>query len=245
MTTTTRSAIGFVAAAALLLGACSSDKKTTPPATSSIPASTSSTAVSTTSTSAPRTSTTAPVSDVSIAVWPLASSPTRFTDPRAAARSFATDFLHMVAPVVGPFRQGDLRSGEVDVRKKAIGPTTTVFVRRLGTAGSWWVIGSSTPNIRITEPAALATIPSPVHLRGMSTAFEGTINISIRDDGGGTALAETFTNGGSNGTMGPFDTMVRFRRPTTPAGAIVIYTISSEDGHVAEGTVIRVRFSGT
>ena len=129
------------------------------------------------------------------------------------------------------------------MRKKATGPVTTVLVRKLGT-GSWWVIGSTTPNIRITEPAALATISSPVRLRGTSTAFEGTINIAIRDDTPGAPLAETFTNGGANGTMGPFDTTVPFRRPATPSGAVVIYTISSEDGHVAEGTVIRVHFSG-
>jgi hypothetical protein len=229
-----------VVAPAVLLVGCSRDKDTKP-STSTVPASTSSTAAST---SVPRTSTTTPIGNTSIAVWPLASSSMRFAEPRTAASSFATDFLHMVAPVVGLFRPSDLRSGEVDVRNKAAGPTTTVFVRKLGTEGAWWVVGSSTPNIRITEPAALATISSPVRLRGTSTAFEGTINISIRDDSGGSSLAETFTNGGSNGTMGPFDTTVQFRRPATPAGAVVIYTISSEDGHVAEATVIRVRFSG-
>ena len=150
----------------------------------------------------------------------------------------------MVAPVLGAFRAGDARSGEVSLRAKANGPETTVLVRRLGTDASWSVIGSSTPNIQVSAPAVLATIGSPVEVRGTSTAFEATINVSIRQDDHATALAETYVMGGANGQMGPFQAAIKFSPAQSRYGAIVFYAISSETGHVAEATVIRVRFAG-
>jgi hypothetical protein len=149
----------------------------------------------------------------------------------------------MVAPVIGAFRAGDSRSGEVPVQSSARGPVTTVLVRQIGTDGSWWVLGSGTPNILLTQPAALTAISSPVRLRGRSSAFEATVNLSIRQDDSTRPLAEAFTMGGST-RMGPFDTTVRYTTPTKPYGAIVMYTISSETGHTLEATVIRVRFAG-
>ena len=174
---------------------------------------------------------------------PTAAGTRRFTDPVAASRSFATDYLKMVAPVVGAFRPGDAASGEVPIQATARGPVTTVIVRRLGPGASWWVLGSATPNIRLTEPAALATISSPVRLRGESRAFEATVNVAVREDDNAHALAESYTMGGSV-QMGPFDTAVTYAPPKMHSGAIEMYTISSESGHVLEATVIRVHFSG-
>jgi hypothetical protein len=205
---------------------------------------TTSVTTSTTSPSATSTpATTPPALDTSTAVWPTAGSTRRFTDPVAAARSFATDYLKMVAPVVGAFRPGDPASGEVPIQATSRGPVTTVIVRRLGPGTSWWVLGSATPNIRLTEPAALATISSPVRLRGQSRAFEATVNYSVREDDNPHALGEGYTMGGSS-QMGPFDTSVTYVPPKVPSGAIELYTISSESGHVQEATVIRVHFSG-
>ena len=96
----------------------------------------------------------------------------------------------------------------------------------------------------LSEPAALALVTSPVRLRGRSTAFEATVNVSIRQDDHGAALAEGYVMGGANGQFGPFDASMRFAHPTSRYGAIVMYAISSENGHPAEATVIRVRFSG-
>ena len=124
--------------------------------------------------------TTLPV-DTSTAMWPFASSAIRYSDPVSAAHGFATDYVGFTDAVVGEFRQGDARSGEVPVQAKATGPITTVLVRQLG--DSWWVLGASTPNIQLTSPAALATISSPVRLQGMSTAFEATVNTEVRSDG--------------------------------------------------------------
>jgi len=213
--------------------ACSSDKKTTPPTTSG------STAPSTSSTSTP--SHTAPA----VAVYPTAAGGSRYQSPVSVARAFAVEYLHFVRPIVGAFRQGDTRSGEVPVRTTgegtATGPVTTVLVRNID--GSWWVLGAGTPNLRLTEPAALAQIRSPVRLRGTSTAFEGTVNVSIRQDDVTKPLVEGTMNGGSNGQMGPFDATFTFAAPTSSAGAIVLSTISAATGNVAEASVTRVRFA--
>ncbi|HEY5170756.1 MAG TPA: Gmad2 immunoglobulin-like domain-containing protein [Acidimicrobiia bacterium] len=160
-----------------------------------------------------------------------------------AARTFAISYLHFVNPVVGVFQPGDAQSGEVAIRPVSTGPVTTVIVRRLGTGGEWWVLGAATSNISISEPAALAGIASPVRLRGTSTAFEATVQVSIRQDDNSKALVESYLMGGSNGRMGPFDATFDFVRPTSPYGAIVLYNVSSENGHVVEATAIRVRFS--
>jgi hypothetical protein len=189
----------------------------------------------------PTLPTTTPV-DTSTAMWPVASSTTRYGDPVSAARGFATEYVGFTDPVVGEFRQGDTRSGEVPVQATATGPVTIVLVRQLD--DSWWVLGSSTPNIQLTSPAALATITSPVHLRGTSSAFEATVNTQVRQDGVTEPLGRGTVMGGSNGAMGPFDGTLAFATPSPgSAGALVLLTLSAKDGHVSEATVVRVKFS--
>lgn len=221
----------------VLVSACGGGSTEKPGAPS---ATTSSAPVATTS-----SSTTIPTSVFSPAVWPWIASTVRFRDPAGAARSFATAYLHMTQPVIGAFRQGDSRSGEVDIRASMTGPVTTVIVRQLGSDGTWWVLGAATNNIRLTTPTALATITSPVAVRGTSTAFEASVNLSIRQDNSSSPLTESYVMGGSNGRMGPFAASISYPRPTSSAGSIVLYTISPKDGHVAEASVIRVRFVST
>jgi Immunoglobulin-like domain of bacterial spore germination len=186
------------------------------------------------------TPTTSPV-DTSTAVWPFASSTTRASDPVAAARAFATEYVGFTKPVVGEFRQGDARSGEVPVQAKATGPITTVLVRRLG--DSWWVLGASTPNIQLSSPAALTAISSPVRLQGASTAFEATVNTEVRQDGSTQPLGTGIVMGGANGQMGSFDGTLAFERPSVASGAVLLLTRSAENGNVAEATVVGVKFS--
>ena len=199
---------------------------------------------STTATSATATTTvgptTAPV-DTSTAVWPFAASATRYSDPVSAARGFAVDYLGFTNPVVGEFRQGDARSGEIPVQAKATGPTTTVLARQLG--DSWWVLGASTPNIQLTSPAASATISSPVRLQGTSTAFEATVNTEVRADGSTQPVGTGTVMGGANGQLDPFDSTVTFSRPSAYAGALMLLTRSAEDGSITEATVVRVKFA--
>jgi len=232
--------VAVVAIALVIFLVTRDDGTTTDTASTSTRATTATTGSTPTSTSSPATTVTAPV-DTATAVWPDASTTTRYADPIAAARGFATDFVGFANPVVGEFRQGDARSGEVPVRPDASGPETTVLVRQLG--DSWWVLGAATANIRLSSPAALASITSPVRLQGTSTAFEGTVNTQVRQDGSTQPIGTGIVMGGGNGTMGPFDGTLSFSQPSAPAGALVLLTLSAKDGTVSEATVVRVKFS--
>jgi hypothetical protein len=94
-------------------------------------------------------------------VIPDGSSEVRYDDPVEAARSFAVDFVGVTGPVVGEFMQGDARSGEVEVRPMANGPTTA-FVAQLGSDGTWWVVGSATANIVIDAPRLVGPSHHPL-----------------------------------------------------------------------------------
>jgi hypothetical protein len=177
------------------------------------------------------------------AVWPWETSSTRFADPVDAARSFATEFLGFTAPVVGPFAQGDSRSGEVEVRPRSKGPVSTVFVRQ-GGDDSWWVIGAANEHITLDEPEVMDEIRSPVRLRGTALAFEGTVQVHVREDGRREPIGVGIVTGGGD-EPGPFEDAIDFSTPRASAGAVVLFTESAEDGRVWQAGVIRVRFSST
>ncbi len=193
-------------------------------------------------TSQPSTPTPPTPDELSPAVWPWADSSQRFEDPVAAAYDFAVDFVGFTNPTVGEFMQGDSRSGEVEVRPRPTGPATTVFVRQLGSDGSWWVLGCATANIEVSEPSALAVIATPVALRGRANAFEGNVNVEIRADGTEEPVGKGFVTG-RMGEMGPFDSTLAFSSPAPGGGAVVFRTLSAEDGSVWEAAVVRVRFA--
>ncbi|MGB6059822.1 MAG: Gmad2 immunoglobulin-like domain-containing protein [Microthrixaceae bacterium] len=203
-----------------------------------------STTSTTTTTAAPTTDKVKPQSteQPEQAIWPFAVDGTRFSDPQKLASGFATEYLGFVDPIAGEFQQGDSRSGEVAITTRAGGPVTTVLVRQLD-GDDWWVIGATTPNLVIDAPAALASVASPVTVSGQSTAFEGTINLEIREDGRLEPLAEGFTNGGANGQMGPFSTTLNLNEGGTSAGAIIVKTLSAKDGSIDEASVVRVKFA--
>ena len=224
-------------------GVATGTSTTTTSSTTSSTSTTTTTAASTTTTRASTTTTAAPpAADTSTAVWPYAATSTRFSDPVAAARSFATDYVGFAAPVMGAFRAGDARSGEVDVRPRANGPVTTVLVRQLGNDGTWWVLGATTETIRLESVTAGSLVRSPQRLQGRAQAFEGTVDVRIRQDGSATPLATGFVTGGGI-EMGPFDETMAFSAPTAGHGAVVLFTESAENGQVWQASVVRVRFS--
>lgn len=188
--------------------------------------------------------TTAVPSDVdrSTAVWPVAGSAVRPSSPVAAARAFATDFLGFAAPVVGGFAQGDSRSGEVPVRPTADGPVTTVLVRQLSGEQTWSVLGAATEGIEVTEPAPSAVLRSPFALRGSALAFEGHVDVQVREDGRTAPLGETYVTGGGD-VQRPFTATVSFATPTGAYGSLVLLTRSAEDGAVWQASVQRARFA--
>jgi hypothetical protein len=175
-------------------------------------------------------------------VWPPADGSVTYSDPVEAAVGFATEFVGFTAPVVGEFQQGDVHSGEVEIRPTATGPITTVLLRQIDGEVSWSVLGAVTDGIVPTAPAAGSVVKSPVTLQGNSTASEGTVDVAVRSQDKAPPLATGFVTGGSMGQMGPFEGTLEFAKPATPDGAIVFSTSSMEDGQVWEATVVSVRF---
>lgn len=179
-----------------------------------------------------------------LVVWPPTGSSTTYLDPVDAATAFAVELVGFIEPVVGEFAELDETSGEVGVRPSAEGPVTTVQLRRLAGAETWSVTGSSTAEILPTSPASGAEISAPVQLEGTSTAFEGTVQVSVRD-ADAQPLGAGFVTGGSMGEMGPFAESLGFDAPATTSGSIAFYTLSMEDGGgVLAAAVVPVRFAG-
>lgn len=176
--------------------------------------------------------------DAVTAVWPVATGDVRYADPVAAARGFAVELVGFRAPVLGPFRQGDARSGEVEVRPEAGGPVTTVFVRMLGD-GTWWALGSATEGIELDSPTAGDVLTSPAVLTGRAVAFEGQVTVRIVEDGGGAPLATGFVTGGGDEPR-PFEGSFPLRAPSAGHGAVLLTTESARDGQVWTAAVVRV-----
>ncbi|MGI9596701.1 MAG: Gmad2 immunoglobulin-like domain-containing protein, partial [Acidimicrobiales bacterium] len=181
--------------------------------------------------------------DYETAVWPWFDSTTRYDVPVAAAAGFAGRFIGCEDPIIGPVRQGDGRSGEVEVRPAAGGPITTVFVRQLGADDTWWVLGAVTANIVIAEPEALAEIDSPLEVSGQAQAFEGVVGLQLRADGSNTPLIDGAVIGGGT-ELRPFDGEFTWTNPGSGFGALVLTTENMDDGRVWEASVIRVAFAG-
>jgi Immunoglobulin-like domain of bacterial spore germination len=225
--------------AALVWPDDSSDETATEPGTTEVPTTE---APTTAPSTAPSTTTpAAEPGDTATAVFPDPDTSRRFDDPVAAARWFAVDFVGFVDPVVGEFLQGDARSGEVEIRPQADGPATTVFVRQLGSDGTWWVLGSTTHDIVLDAPAAGDEITSPVALTGSALAFEGHVDVEVRQDGALEPIGTGFVTGGGD-VARPFSGEVEFATPTAERGALVLHTTSAEDGRVWQAVVTRIAF---
>lgn len=199
--------------------------------------STTSTPTSSTTTSPPDEAPSGPPADVQDqALWPRPSSDVRFDDPEAAARSFARYLAQFADPVVGEYRAGDSRSGEVPVRPTATGPETTVLVRQLSD-DSWYVIGSVTSEITVDQPAAGATLADPQALAGSALAFEGTVQVRLvgyRSDGRSEDLGSTFVTGSGSPPPGPFSGQLGWSpgpAELEPVG-VLLFTTSDESGEL-------------
>ena len=193
----------------------------------------------------PRPSPTGPPAappDAVTAVWPPPSSGVRYATPIAAAGGFALDLVGFPHPVLGSYRAGDARSGEVDVRPEAGGPATTVLVRRMSD-DTWWVLGAATDGVELDTPGAGDVVASPVVLAGRAWAFEGHVSVRIVEDGFLTPLATGFVTGGGD-TLRPFTGSFPLGTVHAAHGAVVLTTESARDGRVRTATVVRVALAG-
>ena len=176
-----------------------------------------------------------------------------FTDPVATAREFAARYIGMSDPAVFAFSGAGADSGEVGVGLR-IGeggssvadprPTTFVLLRKVGRSGAWTAVGARAPTIEVDHPEQGGRLTSPARLTGRASAFEGTVNVFVRQDGmaPGSSLGEAFVTGRGDGALGPFSGEVRFRPPSAPGGAVLFLELSAADGSPSRATVVRVRF---
>ncbi len=180
-----------------------------------------------------------PPVDRATPIFPDPSTARRFDAPEALVAAFATEVVGMTDPIVGDFAQGDSRSGEVEVRGFAGGAPTTVLVRRLED-DTWFVLGAVTASIQPDQPAAFATVVSPLALTGAASAFEGTVQVTMFADGTDAPVGATFVTGAGD-MLGPYEGEIEF---TTPgAFGWLLYTSEvGEDGAPIEFAAVRLRF---
>ena len=129
------------------------------------------------------------------------------------------------------------------IRPYGGGVATTVSLVASPGGTTWWVVGATTPVISVSTPARDATISSPVTVSGRSTAYEGVVNVDLREEGTLTSFASARVMGGSMGAMGPFHSQLSFATPSTSFGAVIFEVRSPKDGSYIGATVIRVAFS--
>ena len=163
-----------VIVAAALLAACGSDQSGGDTTATSQP---------TTTTTQPATTTTAtlPAQLQQPAIWPAAH--IVFGTPEAAA----ADFIAAVfgdGPVLGEFRAGDQRSGEIEVFASVDGAAistarSVLLLRQLGPSDGWFVITAASENATITVPVSASVVPAgPLTVEGAATGFEATVVVS-------------------------------------------------------------------
>lgn len=173
---------------------------------------------STTSTTvAPETTTTLAVTLEQLAIWPAAD--VVFSNPTDAAADFVAKVLN-VSPELGEFKQGDSRSGEIDVLSlgEGSGPAlvrSTLILRQLGPDDGWFVLAAVNENITIDSPEAMAMVAfGPTEVLGKGRGFEGTLVVEAFLAGDASSpLSGNIVQGGSGADPEPYSAIVVLQGP--------------------------------
>jgi hypothetical protein len=172
----------------------------------------------------------------------------------AAARDFLRGEVGMGELVAGRFQATGPDTGEVGFRLRfgeggspmpASAPRTVVRLQRY--RDGWAVLGTSSPNIQVSDPIRFERIASPVAVAGKASAFEGTVEVAVTEDRAGKdrAIGHGVVTGSGTAELGPFQGRISFSKPTAAAGWLLFYTQSEADGvGILEATSVRVRFQG-
>lgn len=159
------------------------------------------------------------------AIWPASN--VVFASPEEAATDFVEQALHVPA-VLGPFQQGDSRSGEIEVFLQTEGSSTTplarslLLLRQLGPDDGWFVIGAANDNASISTPATLDEVPvGVVTVEGLGRGFEATVIVEAFIAGQTTLLDQVVTFGGSYETPEPFTVEIDLSS-TSPGDVVVL-----------------------
>jgi hypothetical protein len=239
-------AVGLVGAA--LLVACGDDAATgtggavtattvaaSAPSTATVPGSVAST-------------TTTPLRLSQPAVWPAPD--VVFATPEEAAQSFVHEVLG-VPPVLGEFRQGDSRSGEIDVLSPAGGSASVLrgllLLRQLGPDSGWFVLAAVNDNASITMPPPGSEVAAgPLRLEGRARGFEGNVTVTAFEAGNrGSQLDQIVTQGGALVTPAPFPVTLDLSAPAPgDTVALLVRGGPGSDTDPGEFGVIPVTIAG-
>lgn len=221
-----------------------SDEVVATPDTTAVDGSTTTTEPeATTTTEAPRptttTATAAQEPPPGTAVWTAPEGQT----PEGAAKMFVRTYLGMTTSfVLSEFRQGDSRSGEIEVRptSRPGAPETVLFLRQI-VGRRWSVIGAAARDIRVAEPATGHVDGTPpVRVSGEGRAFEGHISVEVRTEE--EVLGTGFVTASGDESYGPFAGDIDYRKPQMRIAAAVVFIIqSAEDGSVMQASAVPIQ----
>ena len=147
--------------------------------------------------------------------------------PKSAATAAVRDLIG-VDPVLGDFMAGDSRSGEIEV----LSPDGTVptvrsllFVRQLGPADEWSVIGAVSAAITIDAPQSRSVRPPGILLvSGSARGFEGLVVVTAHRLGNQPELIDqAMTQAGSLDESRPFRVELDLSR--THTGDVLAITV--------------------
>jgi hypothetical protein len=168
------------------------------------------------------------------AIWPPV--PRCTSDPAVIARSFATEYIGIQGePAIGEYRDEERNppAVKIDIFRRGEdgrpldGILTTLTLRVLDDAHHWYVTSAESPSVKLTTPAAGATVGSPVTVEGRGRGFEGNVVIEVRAAYAATALSLKPVTAGAFEALEPFRASLKFVPPTgVKTGAIVAKSAS-------------------
>jgi Immunoglobulin-like domain of bacterial spore germination len=169
---------------------------------------------------------------------------------KAAAVAFLRE-LGMRDPVAATYRATGAATAEVGLHPRAgegdrpLHEVTTL-VRLHRYSGGWVPTGARADGtIEVAEPLPFTRIQSPLTVSGLSTAYEGTVHVTVTEDrrGADRVLGKGFVTGGA-AELAPFQGTIAFGRPTpgVDAGWVVFSGDTGADTGILSATAVRVRF---
>jgi hypothetical protein len=236
-------AVVVLLALAVVLLAGGSDDDSARTTTTTRPAETTTTEAPTT-TEGPTTTTTtfSPGVDPFDVAFPSPEGSRRFEAPVAAARAYATDVLGFSELVLGGPRQTGEDMAEVVVQDRDDGPDTVISLQRA--EGTWFVLGSSTEDIVVTQPVPGTSLATTFETTGEAFAFEGNVEVLVLAQDDPTPLGQGTVTGSGAPPAGPFEEDITFAAPEAATPGILVYLVRSpEDGRVVQATSFRVRLT--
>jgi nucleoid-associated protein YgaU len=97
------------------------------------------------------------------------------------------------------------------------------------------------PGISIRQPKANDIVDNPIIVCGISTAFEATIQVRIRDGKGNEIYRNFFTAGGGNGIFGNLNIELLLEKmPKTAMATLEVFESSAKDGSEIDKVVIPI-----